>query len=81
MFTGCESTPESLKIYEKCEENNAKLVKIIWKFGIICIAVMLIVPLSFPLGYTLFEYPPPKLWLLPIPSKYVLVYLLRFKIV
>lgn len=68
---GCEKTPESLKIYEECEVNNAKIVKFIWKFGIVFIIVLLAIALSFPLGYALFEYPPPPLWLLPIPSKYV----------
>lgn len=68
---GCEKTPESLKIYKECEVNITKVVKFIWKFGIVFIVVILAISLSFPLGYALFEYPPPPLWLLPIPSKYV----------
>lgn len=66
---GCENGSESLTIYRKCEEKHTNLVKIVWKMGVVFLVVVFSVSMSFPIGYALFSYPPPKLWLLPIPSK------------
>lgn len=60
---------ESKAIYRECEEKSARLVKIVWKSGIVFLVVVFSVSMSFPIGYALFGYPPPHLWLLPIPSK------------
>lgn len=68
-MTGCEHTPESLKIYEECEEKNAKLVRLIWRSGIIFGTGALSLPILFPVANILFGYPPTSMWQLPVPAK------------
>lgn len=65
-ISGCAKSRESFENYEKMERRHAHLTRIIWKAYVLIMCSGFGVAILLPIMYSIFRFPDPKYWRLPM---------------
>lgn len=73
---GSKISIKFLAIYDKQQNKNEKMIKLVFIYSTFVILTINVVPALLPIFYLIFGYPKPNLWYLPMPiaSAWVEIY-------
>lgn len=69
LLLGCIDSEKSDQIYERMEKKHAFMTKMLKKASIATAILASSVSVLFPVSYSIFAYPPPELWTMPLETQ------------
>lgn len=66
---GCADSEQIHQLYASVEKKFALFIKYFGKLLRLTVTVIFPIPVTFPIAYAIFGYPPPDLWTTPLETQ------------